>query len=83
MPKFHTFDMPFNPSFRDYLSQEKLSYSIVLRMTDKLLGDKKYALYWQVFPNSAQGFEIDALATPWSIPVPGMNRFYMAESHLP
>ena len=43
--------------------------------------DKNHTLYQQVFPNSAQGFEIDALATPWSIPVSGMNRFYTAESH--
>ena len=45
--------------------------------------DKKYTLYRQVFPNSAQGFEITALATPWSIPVLGMNRFYTTESHPP
>ena len=43
--------------------------------------DKKHTLYRQVFPNSTQGFEIATLAMPWSIPVPGMNRFYTAESN--
>ena len=43
--------------------------------------NEKHTLYRQVFPNSAQGFEIDALATPWSIPLPRMNKFYTAESH--
>ena len=46
-----------------------------------LLGNEKHTLYRQVFPNSAQGFEIDALATSWSISVPGMNRFNTVESH--
>ena len=41
------------------------------------LGDDKYASYKQVFPKFAAGFEIAAPATPWSIPLPGMNKFYM------
>ena len=40
----------------------------------KLLpGDEKHILYWHIFPDSAQGLEVDTLATPWSIPTPGMN----------
>ena len=39
-------------------------------------GDDKFASYKQVFPEFAAGFEIAAPATPWSIPVPGMNKFY-------
>ena len=38
-----------------------------------LLVDEKHTLYRHVFPDSAQGFEVDALAMPWSIPTPRMN----------
>ena len=41
-------------------------------------GDNKFSLYRQVFPEFAAGFEVLALATPWSIPVPGMKKFYSA-----
>ena len=43
---------------------------------EKLLEDDKFASYKQVFPEFAAGFEIAAPATPWSIPLPGMNKFY-------
>ena len=39
-------------------------------------GDDKFASYKQVFPEFAAGLEIAAPATPWSIPLPGMNKFY-------
>ena len=39
MPKFHTFGKSFNPSFKDCLSQEKLSHSIVPRMTNAVGAD--------------------------------------------
>ena len=39
-------------------------------------GDDKFTLYRQVFLEFAAGFEIAAPATPWSIPLPGMNMFY-------
>ena len=50
------------------------------------LGDDKFSLYKQVFPEFSAGFEVNAPATPWSIPVPGMNKFYSAlapPSHAP
>ena len=42
------------------------------------LGDDKFSLYRQVFPEFSAGFEVLAPATAWSIPVPGMNKFYSA-----
>ena len=39
-------------------------------------GDDKFASYKQVFPEFVAGFEIVAPATPWSILLPGMNKFY-------
>ena len=39
-------------------------------------GDDKFASYRQVFPKFAANFEITAPVTPWSIPLPGMNKFY-------
>ena len=39
-------------------------------------GDDKFASYKQVFPEFAAGFEIAAPATPWCIPLSGMNKFY-------
>ena len=39
-------------------------------------GDDKFASYKHVFPIFAAGFGIAAPATPWSIPLPGMNKFY-------
>ena len=40
------------------------------------LGDDKFSLYRQAFPEFSTGFEVLAPATPWSIPVLGMNKFY-------
>ena len=39
-------------------------------------GDNKFTSHKQVFPEIAAGFEIAAPATPWSIPLPSMNKFY-------
>ena len=40
MPKFHkSFDMSFNPSFRDCLSPGKMSHNVVLRMTNAVGAD--------------------------------------------
>ena len=51
---------------------------------DRLLSkDEKHVFYCQVLSQSTDGFEIVVLATPWSILVPGMNRFYTAYSILP
>ena len=41
-------------------------------------GDDKFSLYRQVFPEFSAGFEVLAPTTAWSIPVPGMNKFYSA-----
>ena len=45
------------------------------------LWDDKFASYSEVFPEIANGFKIVASATPWSILVPGMNKFYTSKSH--
>ena len=42
-------------------------------------GNDKISSYRQNFPEFAAGFEIAAPATPWSIPMPGMNMFYTPE----
>ena len=47
------------------------------------LGNDKFASYNQVFPKFANGFEIVAPTIPWSILVPGMNKFYTPEAHPP
>ena len=43
-------------------------------------GDDKFASYRQVFPQFAAGFEIVAPATPSSIQLPGMKKFYILEA---
>ena len=47
------------------------------------LGDDKFAFYQQIFPEFAAGFEIVVPATPWSIPLPGMNKFYTPKAPPP
>ena len=71
--------------FQGLLESGKTVPSIVLRMTDAagtgyFLGMRNTLYIGKSFLIAPQEFKIDALATPWSIPVPGMNRFYMTES---
>ena len=42
------------------------------------LGDDKFSLYRQVFPEFAASFEVLSPTMPWSILVPSMNKFYSA-----
>ena len=78
-----TFVIPFSPSCRDCSTPETLSRSIVPKMID--MGGRDFSrgttsspYTGRFFPEFATGFEVLALATPWSIPVPSINKFYSA-----